>query len=183
MIPYGGFLCQNTSSEDSEPHGWYRRGCDAKYTHVKSIAALENASASASALEGHTSAPDPGQDDDEPQPKRAATRSAVADTDKELCLICQEKQKRRKSTGFSAQSSGLGKACVVQAALDGAKRGEESATRMLLEVQAGGSDCVANEVTYHRSCYRDFTRTQRETAESAEDVSPFDTAFAVIKTR
>ena len=109
------FLCQEQcSTDESTPRGWYHRRCYAAYTHKKTLSRFEGEESGG--LVSNVDAEEVGDADaceDEPPKKRVMTRSKVTTIDITLCIICQQKTKKR--TGKlnrlpSVQNSVLAKA-------------------------------------------------------------------------
>lgn len=89
--------------------------------------------------------------------KKRVTRQSVERTNLDVCLFCQRKYKRKKNNCESlkqCQTFEAG-AKIYEAAL---VRNDQ---RVLLQVQDGTIDCVAAELRYHFTCYRDFVTLPR----------------------
>ena len=137
------------------PKGGYHRQCYQSYTNVGNISRIEgtaNKAAPASANQ-EIAADEPSK---EPPAKRFH-RSQVQRFDNDKCIICQvERCKRGKGArsreALTQNISEYGSASLLRTA---EIRGEN---RALLQIK--GQDCIAREIKYHRSCYKNYVRLE-----------------------
>ena len=151
------------------PKGGYHRQCYQSYTNVGNISRIEgtaNKAAPASANQA-IAADEPSK---EPPAKRFH-RSHVQRFDIDKCIICQvEKCKRGKGArsreALTQNISEYGSASLLRAA---EIRGDN---RVLLQIK--GQDCIAREIKYHRSCYKNYVRLETLTKLEAQNCATED---------
>ena len=151
------------------PKGGYHRQCYQSYTNVGNISRIEgtaNKAAPASANQ-EIAADEPSK---EPPAKRFH-RSHVQRFDIDKCIICQvEKCKRGKGArsreALTQNISEYGSASLLRAA---EIRGDN---RVLLQIK--GQDCIAREIKYHRSCYKNYVRLETLTKLEAQNCATED---------
>ena len=137
------------------PKGGYHRQCYQSYTNVGNISRIEgtaNKAAPASANQ-EIAADEPSK---EPPAKRFH-RSHVQRFDIDKCIICQvEKCKRGKGVrsmdALIQNISKYGRASLLRAA---DIRGDNR-----VPPQIKGQDCIAREIKYHRSCYKNYVHLE-----------------------
>ena len=172
------FLSEN-GADPAVPRGFYHRKCYQNYTHKDKLERLATAlaqsngddkpgpsegqlavSSSSSVDIEHTVSSQSahcGERDDASSISRSTTRltrSKVDKTSGNLCLFCQQEQKKVKGIRQSLSSCMTLEACdaIYNAAY---VRGDE---RVLLEVLPGQPDLIAKEISYHRTCYMKYTQ-------------------------
>ncbi|CAH3152689.1 unnamed protein product [Pocillopora meandrina] len=140
------------------PKGGYHRQCYQSYTNVGNISRIEgtaNKAAPASADQG-IAADEPSK---EPPAKRFH-RSQVQRFDIDKCIICQVEK------SLTQNISEYGSASLLRAA---EIRGDN---RVLPQIK--GQDCIAREIKYHRSCYKNYVRLETLTKLEAQNCATED---------
>ena len=151
------------------PKGGYHRQCYQSYTNVGNISRIEgtaNKAAPASANQ-EIAADEPSK---EPPAKRFH-RSHVQRLDIDKCIIRQVERCKRGKGARSREAliqniSEYGNASLLRAA---EIRGDN---RVLLQIK--GQDCIAHEIKYHRSCYKNYVRLETLTKLEAQNCTTED---------
>ena len=150
------------------PKGGYHRKCYQRYTNIGHISRIEEAAVSNVIVPSSCTEV---QQNEEPPAKRLH-RSDVNEFDINKCIICQKEKGKVGNEGqriketLSLNISEYGSEALLRAA---EVRKDDS---VLLQIK--GQDCIAREIKYHRSCYKNYVRTDRLAKLESEDCEAED---------
>lgn len=155
------------------PKGGYHRRCYQSYTNIVNISRMEAATPTIKTTSPATESME-SQSANETCNETASKRihrSHASTFDIQKCIICQKIKSMRKKGGRGAEPltqniSEYGSQSLLRAA---EIRKDEN---VLLHLR--GQDCIACEVKYHRTCYKNYTREKQLSKLEAENCATED---------
>ena len=147
----------------SGPNGVYHRQCYSSYTHKKSLLRFQS-SVSVSAVDLPATSS-----------QQRVSRTSVLPTDNKYCVICQGD--KRINTGAREKLKSLSTIQASENLFSAATSVDDK--RMLILLQNKDiKNLVAEELKYHKSCYRTYTKPKGPIPEKG---SKYDKAFASVQ--
>ena len=134
----------------------FHKVCYCAYTSASNLKHFP--SSTASPADDATPDESPSERDDaesHPRPSRSALRSSVPGTDRSKCLFCQSQKKLRDRKTIEGLTR-----CLTMEACERIKEAARLLNDERLQVAVTGTDLIAKDVIYHKSCYRDKTRAK-----------------------